>query len=61
MPKPTIVWEIQKGNQNQDQVVTEWEKNRIKNVFKRLDVGKSYIKIKKEISTENKWNSYLNY
>ena len=43
------MWEVEKTGLNQEQVVTEWEKNKIKNVFKKLDTGTT-IKFREEKS-----------
>ena len=40
MPKPTVVWEIpDNGGDDPLKFVTEWEKNRIKPLFKAYDKG----------------------
>ena len=39
LPKPKIVWEVENQKKDIQNIVTEWEKNKIKTLFKRLDVG----------------------
>ena len=42
MPKPKIVWEVDDKNKSIQNIVTEWEKNKIKIVFRKLDTGNIY-------------------
>jgi hypothetical protein len=39
LPKPKIVWEVENSKKDIQNIVTEWEKNKIKTLFKKLDVG----------------------
>ena len=43
MPKPKIVWEVDDKNKSIQNIVTEWEKNKIKIVAKRV----VYVKLNK--------------